>query len=127
MAIKVFIVEDEIDVLEMYREVMEDEGFDVVGWAFDGVEAVRRYAGLEQKPDVVIMDYRIPLKTGVEAAREIMSMDPEARIIFASADDSARKEALELGAVSFKKKPFTVDRLIENIEKHARRPNGVSV
>ncbi|MEW5946179.1 MAG: response regulator [bacterium] len=113
----VFIVEDENDVAELYAEIVELHGHVVVGTASDGEEAVRKFALLTRRPDVIIMDYRIPLRNGAEAAREILRIDPGARFIFATADRSAEKEVTMPGVVAFKKKPFDVDRLVKNIEK----------
>ena len=63
------------------------------------------------------MDHRMPIKNGLDASREILEMDNHSMIILASADKSVRKEALSIGVLSFKDKPFTLQRLFNNIEK----------
>jgi len=63
------------------------------------------------------MDHRMPKKNGIEASKEILEMDKNSKIIFTSADNSVKEEALSIGAFSFKDKPFTVEQLIENINK----------
>lgn len=113
----IFIVEDEKDLMEFYIDLLKLYGHAVVGTAENGAEAVEKYARLRQRPDVIIMDYRIPIKNGIEAAREILEIDPDAKIIFASADRSVESEAREMGIVAFMKKPFDVERLLSNIEK----------
>ena len=63
------------------------------------------------------MDHRMPIKNGLDASREILEMDGHSIIILASADKSVRNEALSMGILSFKDKPFTLQRLFDNIEK----------
>lgn len=75
------------------------------------------YKRFPVKPDIILMDHRMPIKNGLDASREILEMDGHSMIIIASADKSVRKEALSMGILSFKDKPFTLQRLFENIEK----------
>ena len=75
------------------------------------------YKDFSTKPDIILMDHRMPIKNGLEASKEILEMDGHPKIIFASADKSIREEALSLGILSFKDKPFTLQRLINNIKK----------
>ena len=75
------------------------------------------YKRFSDKPDIILMDHRMPIKNGLDASREILEMDGHSIIILASADKSVRKEALSMGILSFKDKPFTLQRLFENIEK----------
>jgi DNA-binding response OmpR family regulator len=75
------------------------------------------FKNFHEKPDIILMDHRIPLKSGIEAAKEILEFDNSVKIIFMSADTSIRDEALENGAVSFKEKPFSLERLFNNIQK----------
>jgi len=88
-----------------------------MGSAKNGEEAVSMYKRFPVKPDVILMDHRMPIKNGLDASREILEMDGHSIIILASADKSVRKEALSMGILSFKDKPFTLQRLFDNIEK----------
>ena len=114
---RIFIVDDEEDIAEMYSEAIKLCGHTVIGIACNGEEAVEKYAGFVEPPDVIIMDHRMPVKTGLEATKEILALNPRLNIIFASADASVEREAIELRVAAFKKKPFTLDRLLKNIEK----------
>ncbi len=59
----------------------------------------------------------MPIKNGIETTKEILQIDSNAKIIFTSADESVKKEALAIGASSFKDKPFDIKFLISNIRK----------
>ncbi|MFX1445624.1 MAG: response regulator, partial [Promethearchaeota archaeon] len=65
----------------------------------------------------ILMDHRMPLKSGIEAAKEILELDNETKIIFMSADSTIKEEALSNGVISFKDKPFSLERLFNNIDK----------
>ncbi|MBD3197600.1 MAG: response regulator [Candidatus Lokiarchaeota archaeon] len=118
----VLIVEDELSLQELYELILSINGFKIVGKASNGYEAVEVYKSLSIKPDVVIMDHRMPIKTGLEATKEIMQIDPQARIIIATADEEIEKMARSMGIISFKSKPFSNDRLINNIRKAINNP-----
>jgi two-component system chemotaxis response regulator CheY len=115
----VLIVDDELFIVELYRDILQLRGYRIVGTAFDGEEAVRKYNTNPEKPDVVIMDHRMPVMNGVQATREILRMNPKQKVIFVSADVMVEKEAREAGAIEFLPKPFRMDDLIEKMQKVA--------
>jgi len=88
-----------------------------VGIASDGEEAVRKYKEMAEKPVVIIMDQRMPVKDGVSATQEILRMDPDATIFFGSADLHIEKEALAAGAKGFLLKPFRIEELLAAISE----------
>lgn len=89
--------------------------------ASDGEEAVRKYREMKEKPVVVIMDQRMPVKDGVSATQEILRMNPDATIFFGSADLHIEKEALAAGARGFLLKPFRIEELLAAIEDAERK------
>jgi two-component system chemotaxis response regulator CheY len=113
----VLIVDDELFIVELYRDILQLRGYRIVGTAFDGEEAVRRYNDSQEKPDVVIMDHRMPVMNGVEATKEIIRINPTQKVIFVSADVLVEKEAREAGASEFLSKPFRMDDLIEKMAR----------
>jgi len=113
----VLIVDDELFIVELYRDILQLRGYKVVGTAFDGEEALRKYGNILEKPDVIIMDHRMPIMNGVEATKKIMSMNPKQKVIFVSADVLVEKEARDAGAIEFLPKPFRMDDLIEKMQK----------
>ncbi|HIJ17754.1 MAG TPA: response regulator [Thermoplasmata archaeon] len=111
----VMIVDDELFIVELYRDILQLRGYKVVATAFDGEEAVRKYAASPEKPDVIIMDHRMPVMNGVEATKEIIRSKPAQKIIFVSADVLIEKDARDAGAAEFLPKPFRMDDLIEKM------------
>lgn len=116
----VLIVDDELFIVELYRDILQLRGYRVVGTAFDGEEALRKYSSTADKPDVIIMDHRMPVMNGVDATKEIIKINPKQKVIFVSADVLVEKEARDAGAVDFLPKPFRMDDLIEKMEKLSR-------
>jgi CheY-like chemotaxis protein len=98
-------------IRELYKDVFEASGITVFG-ARDGEEAVKLFKNMSHRPDAIIMDHRMPGKDGIQTTREILQLDPRVPIIFSSADESVREEALAAGAVSFWAKPFSVTLLV---------------
>jgi len=108
---RVVVVDDEEFIRELYKDVFEASGITVFG-ARDGDEAVKLVKTMSHMPDAIIMDHRMPGKDGIQTTREILELDPRVPIIFSSADESVREEALAAGAVSFWAKPFSVTLLV---------------
>ncbi len=115
--VSIFIVDDDENLHRVYRSFFSMKGFNVIGSAFDGAEAVKIFDTLNPRPDVLLMDYRMPIKDGVSATREIRSIDPASKIIFLSADETAREQALKAGAISFLIKPVRFAHLLQTITK----------
>ncbi|MBO2519399.1 MULTISPECIES: response regulator [Limnochorda] len=117
MALRVLVVDDTAFMRMTLRNVLERNGYEVVGEAATGVEAVELYQSL--KPDLVTMDITMPEMDGITAIREIMKMDPQARIIVCSALGQKNMviEALTAGAKDYLVKPFQPERVLEALEK----------
>jgi len=72
---------------------------------------------MSEPPEVVIMDHRMPGKDGIETTKEILEINPDIKILFASADLNVEGDALESGARSFLSKPFTIADLLAMVEE----------
>ena len=98
MAIKVFIAEDHLMVRQGLRALLDREGFEVVGEASNGPEAVQ--AAAEAAPDVVVMDISMPVMNGIDAARELSQRSPNAKAVLLTRhdDDQYVLAALRAGA-----------------------------
>ena len=117
LAIKVLIVDDAVFMRNMIKDIFSGDEFAVVGEAANGVEAIEKY--MELKPDVVTMDIVMPLKSGIEAVRDIVAEDAGAKIVMCSAlgQDSLIMEAIEAGAKDFIVKPFKAEKVIEVVKR----------
>jgi two-component system chemotaxis response regulator CheY len=113
----VMIVDDALFMRMMIRDILSKDGFEVVAEAENGIEAVEKYK--ETRPDIVTMDIVMPEMDGIEAVRQIMKIDPNARILMCSAmgQQPLVVEALEAGAKDFIIKPFQPSKVIEAVEK----------
>ena len=114
---KVFVVDDEPSLQFFYEKILTLNGFEIAGIANNGNEAISMFKSFLDKPKVIIMDYRMPEKNGIEASKEILQIDGNTKIIFISADNSVKEEALSIGAFCFQDKPFTIKQLIDQINK----------
>ena len=115
MMASIFIVEDDVFILRLYEIFLRSSKFSVIGKAKNGDEAVTSYKLMSTKPDLIIMDNRMPVKSGIEALKEILEIDRQAKIMIVSADRSIEKIAKSVGAVAFMEKPFSLKILVENI------------
>jgi two-component system chemotaxis response regulator CheY len=117
MTARVLIVDDALFMRTMLRNIFVESGFDVVGEAGNGNEALERYRALA--PDLTTMDIVMPEKNGIEALKQIMAFDPGARIVMCSAlgQESLIIEALEAGARDFIVKPFKPAKVVEVAQK----------
>src|SRR5690625_4084182 len=117
MAKTVLIVDDAAFMRMMIKDILTKNGFEVVGEAQDGEQAVEKYQ--ELKPDFVTMDITMPEKDGITALKEIKEKDPDAIIIMCSAmgQQAMVIDAIQAGAKDFIVKPFQADRVIEAVSK----------
>ncbi|GIO41825.1 MULTISPECIES: response regulator [Paenibacillus] len=117
MANRILIVDDAAFMRMMIRDILTKNGFEVVGEAQDGAQAVEKFK--ELRPDLVTMDITMPEMDGIAALKEIKNMDANARVIMCSAmgQQAMVIDAIQAGAKDFIVKPFQADRVIEAINK----------
>ncbi len=113
----IFIVDDEPMLHELYSDILEMGGHDIVANAYDGDEAVEILKTMDKPPEIVIMDHRMPGKDGIETTKELLKIRPDMKIVFASADKAVMGDALAAGACDFLAKPFPVSDLLLEIEE----------
>ena len=112
---KIFVVDDEVFIQDLYQAMLPAGGHEIVDSAFNGQEAVDKFRQLAHRPDLVIMDHRMPIKNGLDATREIIATDPQARVLVISADATVEPKYQNSGAIGFIEKPFTMDVLFSAI------------
>ncbi|MFW9880301.1 MAG: response regulator [Candidatus Thorarchaeota archaeon] len=118
---RVLIVDDSQVMREMIGDVLKTQGFEVVGEATDGQEALNQYKKL--KPDIVTMDVVMPKEHGIDAVKKIIAIDKEAKIIIISGlyQKTLVMEALDAGALDYVIKPFEPSELIETVNKNLKQ------
>jgi two-component system chemotaxis response regulator CheY len=118
---RILIVDDAMIMRLRIREIAEQSGWEVVGEAANGQQAIEMYISL--KPSLVTMDIVMPNLDGVEALRAIRSLDAKARICMVSALNQKEKlaECIQLGAIDFIVKPFDRARLQTFFERQGRQ------
>lgn len=117
MSKKILIVDDAAFMRMMIKDILTKNGYEVVGEAADGMQAIEKYK--ELKPDLVTMDITMPEMDGIAALKEIRAVDPGAVVIMCSAmgQQAMVIDAIQAGAKDFIVKPFQADRVIEAIQK----------
>lgn len=104
----------------MLKFMLEGNGHVVVGTVFNGLAAIELYKSLADKPRIILMDHRMPIKDGLEASKEILLLDSSAHIIFTTADSEIIEEALKIGAFCVIKKPFDFNELFDSIDRASK-------
>ncbi len=126
MAIRLMLADDHRMLREGLRRSLTDEGFDVVGEASDGDEAVRLADSI--RPDVILMDVTMPDVDGVEATRRIHQQHPEIRVVMLTmhADQSVIAEALRAGASGYLVKDCSTDEIADAVRLAASDESSLS-
>jgi two-component system chemotaxis response regulator CheY len=115
---RIMIVDDEVFFRELLRDTLTKAGFNIVAEASSGSESIALYR--EHRPELVLMDIYMPEKNGIEATRDLIALDPQARIIICSGMgyDDDLNAAVAAGAIGVIYKPFYEDEVIEIIKSH---------
>lgn len=119
--VRVLVVEDDDETRLMLREALTDEGFEVIT-AHDGAHALRIVAA--GRPDVIVLDFDLPVVTGPEAVQVWRTRRPHDNIpvIGMSALREGDRVARELQLAGFLRKPFEIDALVSAIKVQVARP-----
>ena len=117
MAKTLLITDDALIIREMIKDAAISAGWQVVGEASNGQQAIERYQ--ELRPDAVTLDLVMPEYDGLHGLRGMMAVDPDAKVVVVSALDQkdVLKQAFKLGAADFIVKPFDKRVLIDTLEQ----------
>ena len=126
---KILIVEDDAQTAMQYQLALEEKNHDVIV-TNDGKEACDSYSrAFQVEPktpgvspfDVVILDYRLPVKNGIQVAKKIMSKNPKQKMIFATGHmkEILTREAKEDIPIHVIEKPFELDEFVNKVERLA--------
>lgn len=111
------LIVDDAAFMRMMLIDMVDGYHEVCGVAGDGLEAIEKYK--ELKPDIVTMDITMPNMHGIDALREILDFDNNAKVLICSAIGHRQKvlEAMKTGASDFVIKPFQQEQILDAIAR----------
>jgi two-component system chemotaxis response regulator CheY len=114
---RVLVVDDAAFMRKVLTDALTSGGHEVVGEAGDGDAALVAYQDLQ--PDLVTLDITMPAKDGLATLRELVDIDPTARVVICSAlgQESKVLDAIKAGAKDFVVKPFERDRLLGAVDK----------
>lgn len=112
---RVLIVDDALFMRMAVKNILVKNGFELAGEAENGQAALAKYK--ELNPDLVTMDITMPVMSGLEALKEIMEYDADARVVMLTAmgQQNMVVEAINLGAKSFIVKPFREELVIKTL------------
>jgi two-component system chemotaxis response regulator CheY len=118
MATKVLVVDDAAFMRMMLKDILAQNGFEVIGEAENGSVAVEKWK--ELRPDITTMDITMPEMDGITAVQHIKQVDKNAKIIMCSAMGQQEMvvSAIKSGAADFIVKPFQPERVVEALRKH---------
>lgn len=117
MAKRILITDDALFMRVTLKNILSSNGYEVVGEAENGAQAVKLYG--ELKPDLVTMDITMPEMDGLEALKQIKALDGNAKVVMCTAMGQKNMvvEAIQSGAKDFIVKPFQPDRVLEAVGK----------
>jgi len=124
--VRLLLADDHRMLRESLRRSMEDNGFDVVGEAPDGAEAVR--LATELRPDVILMDVTMPVLDGVEATRQVRDRVPGTQVVILTmhADREVLVYAIRAGAAGYLVKDCSTEEVVDTVRKAAAGETALS-
>lgn len=116
MSTTIMVVDDSPFASKQIKDIVEDNGYEVIGYAKDGEEAIELYK--ELKPDIVILDIIMPGLNGLETAEILKKQDPAVKILMLSSlcDAGSMEEVKSIGVKHLIPKPLEADVLLASLE-----------
>lgn len=116
MSTTIMVVDDSPFASKQIKDIVEDNGYEVIGYAKDGEEAIEFYK--ELKPDIVILDIIMPGLNGLETAEILKKQDPAVKILMLSSlcDAGTMEEVESIGVKHLIPKPLEADVLLASLE-----------
>ena len=117
MGKRILIVDDAPIIRLMLKDILEYNGYEIVGEGSNGKEAVLKYE--ELSPDLVTLDIIMPEADGIEALEKILAINSDAKVVMVTAVDQRESlmKAIRIGATDYIVKPFENDRVLSAVQK----------
>ncbi|MEA3559299.1 MAG: response regulator [Candidatus Thermoplasmatota archaeon] len=116
----IMIVDDEPTIQQLMAIILEDMGHKIVAQSQNGEVALRFYRSIEEKPDLVIIDHRMPIMSGTDLAEAILEIKKSQKILFLTADESIKETVKGIGIANFLEKPADIDTIKNAVEEALR-------
>ena len=112
---RVLIVDDALFIRRTLKMILEQNGYEVVGEAENGLDGILKYKLLQ--PDLITMDITMPQMDGLTALKAIKKIDPSAKVVMITAlgNESTVKETILFGANGFIVKPFVQEQVLRGL------------
>ncbi len=112
---KILVVDDEESIHLLYREELEEEGYEVIS-AMTGEEGLKLFQ--KEKPDLVILDINMPGMDGIEVLRQMKQMKPDVPVILSSAYPEYKQDLASWASDDYIVKSFNLDELKNSVKRH---------
>ncbi|MBN1539198.1 MAG: response regulator [Candidatus Thermoplasmatota archaeon] len=113
----IMIVDDEPTIQQLMAIILEDMGHRVVAQSLNGEVALQTYMEMGTRPDLLIIDHRMPIMSGTDLARSVLEKVPGQKILFLTADESVKETVNNLGITNFLEKPADIDTIREAVAR----------
>ena len=113
---KILLVEDDSVTRHLLKEMFYRKGFEIAE-AADGEAALETFKEMQEKPDVIIIDFRLPKRNGLEVSKEILAINPLSKILIVSGDPKINKKEITDKGIRFKRKPVEMVDLLKEINR----------
>ncbi len=115
---KILVVDDEESIHLLYREELEEEGYQVIS-AMSGEEGLKLFQ--EEQPDLVILDINMPGMDGIEVLRQMKQMKPDVPVILSSAYPEYKQDLASWASDDYIVKSFNLDELKNSVKRHLNK------
>jgi len=116
---KIMIAEDDPEIRHLFTRILNENGYETIE-AIDGEEALAIYDTMEIKPNLIILDYRMPKYNGLEIVKELLRRDPTTSILMISGDPRIDLTSIADQGIKFRSKPVTMDEFLSEIRNFAQ-------
>lgn len=116
---KILIAEDDTELRQLYSLILKERGYEIIE-AGNGDEALAIYESLNDKPDIVIVDYRMPKRNGLEVTQEILKRNPHSNIMMITGEPGIKNTIIANCGIKFKSKPIGMDEFLSEIRNFAQ-------
>ena len=118
----IIIVDDDRSIRYLYKTYLNSQGYHIIGLAKNGLEAIQLVKETSIPPDIILIDYRMPILNGVETIKEILKINLNYKFILFSADARISQKARYLG-IPFLEKPISLEELHVKIQNVLKNPD----